>query len=360
MKKLFIILGVIALVTGIFLGGKLVPNINTAIQHSQEKNDITVSTGIGETYDWAIMNAIENAVRQTSTIKITQDSPMHFGRTNQDIDTFIKTINAKYAGEINSYKVLSSKEKMGKFYVTIEAAVKKPAKLTEYKIPNLAKGDIPTVAILDFKANNSYSCGSSNFSKTKLNKYLANSLNEKLGKSKKFEMVSRKDFDNYAKEIALINKGLSPEESKAMLKKISIADYILVGEVMSFNVIDNSEIIDMTGEKNINIKYKISISYKLLETASMKIITSGIAITSFTSDNENISCNSVLRRLNKDVSAQISDSILNNLFYHSYESAELKTVKKTLKDKVKKRLIKRTEFVNKEEKAPVIKLPFDK
>lgn len=64
--------------------------------NANAKEIVVTAYGEGEDYDWAVMNAVENAVRQTSDIAIQSD-----GLHKVDVSTTVKH-NASFEGEANA------------------------------------------------------------------------------------------------------------------------------------------------------------------------------------------------------------------------------------------------------------------
>ena len=133
------------------------------IGNVQAKEVTVTATGMGDSYDWAVMNAVENAVRQSTEVIVHRNAPMEKfemkgvssddynesenvkvddgsviggkgnidykaeGKARNKMNAVFeeKSIDAHYAGKVDSYKVLSTEEKDGKYIVKIEAIVKK-------------------------------------------------------------------------------------------------------------------------------------------------------------------------------------------------------------------------------------------
>lgn len=64
--------------------------------NANAKEIVVTAYGEGDDYDWAVMNAVENAVRQTSDIAIQSD-----GLHKVDVSTTVKH-NASFESEANA------------------------------------------------------------------------------------------------------------------------------------------------------------------------------------------------------------------------------------------------------------------
>ena len=338
--------------------------------------------GVGKDYEWAVMNALDNAVKQTTDVTISRTAPMLKMEVNakESLDVSIneqansndgsliggeksasysgsgkakygieasaelKEINAKYEGNISSYSVISSEQKDGNYYVKIKAIVKK---VDDYNSPDLIKKAKYSLSIVPFKADKQISCVGKQVSSNSLTGKILSTLSEKLSKSKKFNIVDRENLDAYAEELSLVNNNFTNEKEKSRLKNIASADYILVGKIEGFSTNKTTQNVPMTGESYSNSSAAIQVSYKLLETATMEVITSSIVEEGLKKSGSFSSCSNVEKELAKKVGLKISTEILTELFPDYQPTPELKKeVKKAVAPK-------------KAVKQGPIKLPFD-
>lgn len=338
--------------------------------------------GVGKDYEWAVMNALDNVVKQTTDVTISRTAPMLKMEVNakESLDVSVnelansndgsliggeksasysgsgkakygiqasaelKEINAKYEGKISSYSVISSEQKDGNYYVKIKAIVKK---VDDYNSPDLIKKAKYSLSIVPFKADKQISCVGKRVSSNSLTGKISSILSEKLLKSKKFNIVDRENLDAYAEELSLVNNDFTNEKEKSRLKNIASADYILVGKIEGFSTNKTTQNVPMTGESYSNSSASIQISYKLLETATMEVITSSTIEESLKKGGSFSSCNNVEKKLAQKVGLKISTEILTELFPDHQPAPE------------PKKEVKRAVVTKKAVKQNPIKLPFD-
>lgn len=342
------------------------------------------AVGVGKDYDWAVMNALDNAVKQTNDVVINRTAPMskmevntneklgvsieeqaHYndgslvggdksasysGKGNvqysADASVELKEINAKYEGKITSYNVISSEKKDdGLYYVKIKAIVKKT---DDYESPDLIRKAKYTLSIVPFKADKQISCVGQKVSSAPLIEKISSVLSENLFKSKKFNIVDRDNLDAYADELSLVANGLTKED-KGRLKNIASADYILVGKIENFNTNKTTQNVPMTGESYSNSSASIQISYKLLETATMEVIFASSVDEGLKKGGSFSSCNNVEKELAKKAGNKIANDILRDLFPDYQPKIEAP----------KEKIVKKIVAPAKQSKPQTIKLPFD-
>ncbi len=341
--------------------------------------------GVGKDYEWAVMNALDNAVKQTSDVTINRNAPMQRmeiktgERLTESLDESLnvddgsiiggkksaaysgkadaqysaeataelKEINARYEGKISSYNVISSEQKDdGNYYVKIKATVKK---FDDYESPDLIKKAKYSLSIMPFRAEAKISCVGKSVSSSSLVGKISSVLSEKLSKSKKFNLVDRENMDAYSYELSLVYNDFTKEENKNRLRNIAPADYLLVGEIKSFTTSKSTQNVPITGETYTNSSANILVSYKLLETATMEVITSSSVEESLKKEGSFSSCANVEKDLAKKIGNKIATEILTELF-PDYKPAPEPTKKKAKPTKAAKAA---------PAKPTPIKLPFD-
>ncbi len=404
----------------------------------QAKEVVVSALGEGEDYDWAVLNAVENAVRQTNDItiesnglqKINVSSSINRERTisensstqanatlnasgkygkkgkldakgnyqnnsdlkvndNENITASIKdnskSIPAKYKGVVSSYEVIEHTENNGKHQVKITAVVNKECKQIpncettknncscyacktgyklveneclpcedkevcsctegkkwstdekkciydahDYKSKGLVKKADYSLAVLPFKATKQLNCLGKKVSIDELNILIANAFVEKLAPSRKFNLVDRNNLDNYADELALITDDMTLPENKVKLKNIVSADYILVGTIENFTATSEKEYIELTGETSYESSSKLKLSYRILEAATMEIVSAGSVEKKFSKDDAFSSCYNVEELLINKAITEASEKILTDIF------PEYKSVKQEAKNSTSK------------------------
>ena len=304
------------------------------------RTETVKSTGYGSSEYNATINAIDNAIRQNSTIsgtgtqakiidanyktedtrniKAKSKSWWKFwekdqgeteesfeykgGETNGEIHVSVQDINQKYSGQIEGYKVISMREKDGKYTAEIEAKI---FVVDDYQSPDLVKKSKYRVAVSEFEGKKTWSCLTDSM--------IISPLEKALTKSKKLTLVDRKNFDKQMKELNLIADGLTDRENESKLNQIAIADYILVGKIDNFQYSKTNKKIELTGEKISKTSATLEVSYKLIETATMEIVSSDSVIESVEYNSEK-ACSSIANTLTKKVATEMADILLDDLF----------------------------------------------
>lgn len=332
----------------------------------QAKEISVTAIGEGENYDWAVLNAVENAVRQTSEISIegnglhkidvsssitreqsqsgssssnadaTLNAKGNFDRESSldakgnvnsknsyeehNTDTITagvkdnsKHIPAKYKGVVSSYEVTEHTTKNGVHQVKIKAIVEKHDS-KDYESKNLIKKAEYSLAVLPFKGLKPFNCLGQKVSLDDLNTLVTNAFIENLLPSRKFNLVDRNNFDNYADELSLIASDLTLSENKIRLKNIVPADYILVGTIENFSATETKEFIELTGETNYKSSSKLKLSYRILETATMEIVSSGSVEKNFSKESAFSSCYNVEELLVNRAVKDASNKLLTDIF----------------------------------------------
>lgn len=388
----------------------------------QAKEVVVSALGEGEDYDWAVLNAVENAVRQTNDItiegnglqKIDVSSSINRERTisgnsltqaaallnasgeygkrgkldakgnyqrnsdlkvndNENITASIKdnskSIPVKYKGIVSSYEVIEHTENNGKHQVKITAVVNKECrqipncettknncscyacktgyKLIEneclpcedkevcsctegkkwstdekkciydahdYKSKGLVKKADYSLAVLPFKATKQLNCLGKKVSIDELNTLITNAFVEKLAPSRKFNLVDRNNLDNYASELALITDDMTLPKNKVKLKNIVSADYILVGTIENFMATSKKEYLELTGETSYESSSKLKLSYRILEAATMEIVSAGFVEKKFSKNDAFSSCYNVEELLINRAIAEACEKLLTDIF----------------------------------------------
>ena len=342
--------------------------------------------GEGDDYDWAVMNAVENAVRQTSSIDV-QGNGMHkvdmsasvaheanyegqlkvndqIGIDTSKKDGLIshsnkakgerqvgadmkenanevvtarvrdnsKDIMAKYHGSVSSYEVLEHMKENGHHRVKIKAIIEKYDS-RDYKSKSLVKKADYSLAVMPFKMSSNVNCLGRKIDAKEINKIINNLFIEKLAPSRKFNLVDRTNLDNYAAEMSIIEGDMTLPENKIKLKNIATADYILVGAVDNFTASTSKSFIALTGETNSSSSSKLKISYRILETATMEIVSAGAVEKKFSKEGTFSSCANVQQLLFERAISEASEKILTDIFSDYKPKTEVQK-KKTVKKKV--------------------------
>lgn len=339
MKKLLIILGVI-----------LSFNANAKVITTQ-------STGIAETYDEAVEKAVKNAVKQST-------GGFVYGHSGAKLEAnvFGKKLNAQvkdsgmdYEATVKSYKVIKTKEKNGKFYVTVDVKInqEEPKEELIYKSALEQNGVKPKLLVVDLKAKMATCLNQvveGDFMAENFALYLDNYLVE----SNKFKVLDRSNLGKYAQELKIILAGLANKDETAKVSNLAVADYVLIPEVQEFSIIHPTTEIGILGETIHKPTEELSkISYKLVELATMEVVASGFV--DYSAEIKEIAdfkgCQNQSKNILKNSAFNLTNVLLSKLFNTSIEDKSLskETAKVKQKDQTQPAPAKRQKVL----------LPFD-
>ena len=220
-------------------------------------------------------------------------------------------IKANYKGKIEGYKILKTEQKEGKYFVTIEAKV---FELDEYKSKDLVKKAKYSVAIAPIQKNSSvlFECNETDM--TSFPEDLQNAIIENLVSSKRLNIVDRSSMDTRMKELSLTTAGLTDRNNLNKLNKVLSADYMLVATVDAYDLSSTSRVLEITGETVKSVKGKVSISYKLFETATTEIVAASHVEENIDLQNVSLSCSDLSSKLLRKVAKAQADKMLSFLF----------------------------------------------
>lgn len=221
-----------------------------------------------------------------------------------------REVQAQYKGVLESYEVVKTEEqKDGSWKVSIAAKVKK---LDEYESPDLVSKAKYTVAIIPSDNGQSWKCIANTKKSKAIEEKIIDQMSTPLVKSKKLTVVDRDNINKQLKELSLLGKDLANEDNLNKLKQIKIADYLLIVSVDDFNASIQTKEIQLTGEKITTGSANLSASYKLIETATMEIVSMNDM-----SEDMNLgsgsSCNGTISQLSKKAGKQLVDFLLTDL-----------------------------------------------
>ena len=319
------------------------------------------ATGYGASEYEATVDAIDNAIRQTSVVSGGGDSVKiksaeynmtdtrqikasgktwwKFWDKDKDSKTTVdagesvsidyrggsvheeyreteRDIKMKYDGKIEGYSVLSMEKKDGKFTAKIEAKV---FVVDDYESPDLVKKSKYRVVVTEFAGKKNWDC----LSPTPI----TGAIERNISRSKKLTLVDRANFDKQLKELGLVTSDVANRENQSKLKQVQVADYMLVVTIDSFNISRTEKDIEKTKEHISKTDGTLEISYKLIETATMDIVSSESVEKSVHYDSK-ASCATVAEALAKKSGDALSDKLLVDLF-PDYKAVEKPAAKKS-------------------------------
>lgn len=262
--------------------------------------------GSGTTYQEAIYNALEQAIRQTNGIKY--DSKKKFSISSvekytyeneelQHKETFKNDIISRTKGNVKDYKIIDKSKNQSVWNVTVSSNIIK------YKEPGINSNNRIKLSYYPFELKGDYNIDNSIYNQ------LNQKISSKMVQSRKFAVLSRVDEKIYENEIAFIKNGnTDPMELNKLQKRLG-ADYILFGTINKFNIEAVKDINNYyTSSKNVNIKYDVSIFYKILSLRTGQIKwsnTFNLEIITDKMENDFII---------DEISTKINEELLNNIY----------------------------------------------
>ena len=290
--------------------------------------------------------------------------------TNEALSRNVKDnsrdINARYHGVVSSYNVIKHTENNGMHYVDIEAKIckmlpncdymtkrcncyvckvgynlvdgeclpcldndtcgcsdgKKWSKeqgacvydTHDYKSKSLVKKSEYSLAIMPFKMSANINCLGKKADAKEINTIISNLFIEKLTPSRKFNLVDRNNLDDYAAEMAIIESDMTLPENKVKFRNLAAADYILVGTVDNFTASTGKSFVPLTGEVNYSSSSKLKISYRILEAATMEVVSVGSVEKTFSKGGAFSSCANVEQLLFEQAIGEAAESMLIDIF----------------------------------------------
>lgn len=337
---------------------------------SAQTEEIT-ATGFGSTRDIAILNAVENAVRQFEGVSVSKTAPtqaltvthqvaadLSQQGTDQDnkqvtaignsaSQVILEQINARYEGKVDSYKILNEKKTDEGFQVTIKASFKT---LEKYEQGSLAAKKEYSLALPLFYSKQSALCADGDTLSLLDNATF--DVKEQLSQTRHFKLLDRQNFSAYEEELSLVAAGMTQEEEMKRLRNVIPADYILIGKIRQFSFANETETLDLLGESHTKTKGKLEMEFSLLETATMENVFTTRSHFSMEQENSELNCEEVFAQLSGQVAHDISRKLSSRLF------PAAKTTK--TERKVARRIPEPKLEPVKEVERPVVKLPFDK
>lgn len=330
------------------------------------KTEEIKASGTGASEYSATINAIDNAIRQSSRVKMGQDQKLDLSETNLsfkdtrkiesetsgflgkesykssggEVELSVSEINREvglqYKGSIEKYEVISSKKKGNTYTVKIKATV---IVADEYKSPDLGQKAKYRVAILSSDTSKKWDCLGKSKNSNDIEKKIDDEMSRVIVSSKKMSVVDRKNIDKQLRELSLLDADIADPSNLNKLRKTALADYLLITQIDSFENSKTKKHIEMTGENVVSVSANLEVSYKLIETATMDIISSQSETRSFSVKND-ASCQTVISSLTKNLGKSIANKMLVDLFPDYKTATETTTSNKAPVAKVSKPVMK--------------------
>ena len=205
----------------------------------------------------------------------------------------------------------------------------------QYVSKGLGEKSDYSLIITPFKSKIGLRCLGQKVSLDNLNEQINEKFTEYLSESSKFNLLDRSNFDAYAQELSLVTNELTNPSNKGKLKNIASADYMLVGSIDALSASTNRQYIELTGETIYNSYSKLKLSYKLIEVATMEVVTSGSVEKKFDKEGQFSSCANLTDLLVDKVVKEASDKLLKKLFKDETEPTSAKQTKSPVRSKSK-------------------------
>lgn len=323
------------------------------------------ATGMAESYDEAINKALENAVKKSSVVKVnkaTANAKVEGEYEGNKLLVKATQDNIRYSGEVQSFDVVSQKEKRGMYTVVIMAKVKKADEVKKLKdevyiSPLKRKGYTPSLLIGGLIMPDNYSCLSSNVDKSVLAKNFNINFVNTIINSNKFRVLDRSESKAYAEELKLVLSGLADKSEMSKVGKLASADYLLTTEIIDYKVADESTVMSSVGERHFKANSKVKIGYKLVEVAKMQAVTTSIIEYSIETKDSSFSCDKYVKQSAVEMSEKMAAKLLKKLFNYNLK-ADKTEVAPTADSKIELPTFGTTVKENTSTR-PVIKLPVD-
>ena len=335
------------------------------------KTEEIAATGIGSSRDIAILNAVENAVRQFNGVSVSKTDPTQALTVTHQVavdiaqkdsksenkqftasgssssHVILEQINARYEGKVDSYKVIKETKTKEGYQVTITASFKT---LDKYEQGALSSKKEYSLAVPVFFSKQSQLCAGNETLALLDNATF--DVKEQLSQTRRFKLLDRQNFAAYEEELSLVAAGMTQQEEMKRLQNVIPADYILIGKIRQFSFANEKETLDLLGETHTTTKGKLEMEFSLLETATMENVFTSRSAFSIDQEDSELTCGEVFENLSKKVAWDITHKLSNRLF------PAAKT-QKTGRKVVRRAPDPQPEPV-KEVQRPVVKLPFDK
>jgi len=333
---------------------------------AQAKEVEVLATGSADTEEWALNRALDNAVKQSSKVRITRNTPMINAKavSNSDLkydfdydenpldDDVVKKkgkrkckdkdkgkaetdkpknsyegnknlsanrktefqpdiIEAEYDGTILSYTVEKTEFKDGKYYVTVKAKVEVAG---DYQPKaNLKKSEVK-IAVAPFSVNKADMECATGTTPEDVSKLLVKDIITALSNTGKVQVVERYDFTGYLAEAGLVAAGASSKDNEKYMNNLATADYILTGSVDEVTVTVKEDGIAIMNNHSDRTVVKMKVSFRLIETATMEVVYASEASEGAIKKGGSMSCDKALANMMEVVPQIVAGKVVMKLY----------------------------------------------
>ncbi len=276
-------------------------------------------TGTGKTESLAVQDALINVIASTNPTLLGSLRSSYNGEMG---GTFFESpkygqwdtsqIQATTQGAVQSYTIINKIQENNLWTVSIEAEI------SNYKSAYTKKNEtLSSLAIMPFQVNPG--AINANIELSQVSALITQTILNDLSTSKNIRIVDRSASDNqdYEKEMRLLRSGNVQAKQRTRLSQMLGADYFLTGDIsrLTFKKIKK----EYYGASFDKWQINVSINYKLVEVATMGIISTGSTTASISdatvreilSNDGDI--HQIQQMLFKDVSHKIAMKVRNDL-----------------------------------------------
>ncbi len=235
------------------------------------------TTGKGATEDIAVTKAIESAVKQINGVSIKIKSLTEVknvegtstGKSGQK-ENFSLSLSRQTKDEISaqglveSYRIISINQSQ-------DGLVQARVKSNIYKYEAARSSNRKRIVLVPSQTNQSSYDFYGRQSRANLSAALDDEIERYLVNSRKFSVLTRRDFGAMNDEFAVIASESSTAADKAKLGQLLGGDYLLVVKVKEAKAVKRSKTIQVSGNVKSWIEGNMSISVRLIDAATGEV-----------------------------------------------------------------------------------------
>ncbi len=235
------------------------------------------TTGEGATEDIAVTKAIESAVKQINGVSIKIKSLTEVknvegtstGKSGQK-ENFSLSLSRQTKDEISaqglveSYRIISINQSQ-------DGLVQARVKSNIYKYEAARSSNRKRIVLVPSQTNQSSYDFYGRQTRANLSAALDDEIERYLVNSRKFSVLTRRDFGAMNDEFAVIASESSTAADKAKLGQLLGGDYLLVVKVKEAKAVKRSKIIQVSGNVKSWIEGNMSISVRLIDAATGEV-----------------------------------------------------------------------------------------
>lgn len=261
--------------------------------------DATEAIGVGMDRDNAIIQALENAVRQVCGAAITNttaterraETSIADIKLNEVCDemraTFTSTallkqdINVRTKGYVTDYRILSEDVEPDGRRIRVRICARVPS----FDPKNPRPGAKPTLIVLTpTSRNRGYTILGDRVDSDVLARTLETELTRDLFKQRAFTILERERLAAILGEQVLISSGLTAIREQAKIGKLSAGDSVLVTEIEDVVANQNERVIQLTGARIVKRNASMKINWRIVSVGTGEVLDQDTVAISFDDD----------------------------------------------------------------------------